>query len=123
MPRKNTSTLYEPAEEGAVAEQVYDPRVWVVTVTMFVLQLNTHTIVSAPTPTPFAVSVPETVNGEPGDGVDVEGDAVSMVETGLVSEPVWRFRVIVPDPLNVTRVGSFEPEHTSPPEQLQLESV
>jgi len=102
LPRKNTSTLYGPGVVGAVAEQVYDPRAWVVTVTMFVLQLNTHTTVSAPTPTPFAVSVPETVNGEPGDGVDVEGDAVSMVETGLVSEPVWRSRVIVPGPLNVT---------------------
>ena len=81
---------------------VYDPPDPVVTVWMFVLQLNTHTIVSPLTPTPFAVSDPETVNGEPGDGVDVEGDAVSMVETGLVSEPVWRFRVIVPGPLNVT---------------------
>jgi hypothetical protein len=69
---------------------------------MFVLQLNTHTTVSPLTPTPFAVNDPETVNGEPGDGVDVEGDAVSMVETGLVSEPVLRSRVIVPGPLNVT---------------------
>ena len=102
MPRKNTSTLYGPGVVGAVAEQVYVPRAWVVTVTMFVLQLNTHTIVSAPTPTPFAVNFPETVNGEPGDGVDVEDDAVSVVETGLLSEPVLRFRVIVPEPLIVT---------------------
>ena len=83
---------------------VYDPSDPVVAVTMFVLQLKTHTIFSLTTPFPFDVNVnfPETVNGEPGVGVDVEGDAVSMVEAGLVSEPVWRFNVIVPAPLNVT---------------------
>ena len=83
---------------------VYGPSDSVVTVWMFVLQLNTHTIFSLGTPAPFDVNVnfPETVNGEPGDGAGVEGDAVSNVETGLVSEPVWRFSVIVPGPLNVT---------------------
>ena len=89
---------------------------------MFVLQLNTHTTVSAPTPTPFAVSDPETVNGEPGDGVGVEGDAVSMVETGLVSEPVWRFRVIVPGPVKETGVRSPDPAQDRSPEQAQLET-
>ncbi len=100
---------------GAVAVQVYDPSVGlVVAVTMFVLQLNTHTIGSFPTPTPFAVRVPETVNVAPPPvepGVDT---AVSEVETGLLSEPVFRFSVILPGPLNVTRVGSFEPEQVRP---------
>ena len=93
--------------------------------TMFVLQLKTHTIFSPLTPFPFDVNVnfPETVNGEPGVGVDVEGDAVSIVELGLVSEPVLRVSVIVPDPLNLTVVGSFEPEHVNPPVQVQLDTV
>jgi hypothetical protein len=88
-----------------------------------VLHPNTNAIVLPPTPAPFAVSFPETVNVVPFPvelGVE---NAVSEVEMGLVSEPVLRFNVIVPGPSNVTVVGSFEPEHTSPPEQLQLESV
>jgi hypothetical protein len=90
---------------------------------MFVLQLNTHTIGSPLTPLPPSVSVPETVNGEPGVGLDGVAEAVSIVELGLVSEPVLRFRVIVPGPVSVTVVGSFEPEHANPPAQLQLENV
>ena len=106
--------------------QVYAPAFapdWVVTVTMFVLQLNTHTIGSPVTPLPPSVSVPATTNDEPGDGLGGVAEAVSIVELGLVSEPVLRFSVIVPEPLSVIRVGSFEPEHTSPPEQFQLKSV
>jgi hypothetical protein len=36
---------------------------------------------------------------------------------------VWRFNVIVPGPVNVTVIGLFEPEHASPPEQLQFEKA
>ncbi len=106
--------MYEPAEAGAVAVYVYDPIdpvELVVTVTMLLLHPNTNTIVSPPTPTPFAVNVPDTVN-VPGDGYDTE--AVSEVETGLLSEPAFRFSVIFPGPLNVTGVGSFEPEQVRP---------
>jgi hypothetical protein len=90
--------------------------------TMFVLQLKTHTICSVESP-PFGVSVPETVNDDPGVGLDGAAEAVSIVETGFDRDPVLRFRVIVPGPVNETVVGSFEPEHASPPKQLQLESV
>jgi len=107
---------------GAVPVQVYDPSGWVVTVSMFVLQLNTHTIGSPLTPTPFAVKLSETVNGELGVGVDDEGDAVSVVETGLLSEPVLKLRVIVPGPVKETSVRSFDPAQDNPPEQTQLET-
>ena len=90
---------------------------------MFVLHPNTSTIVLPLTPFPFAVNDPETVNDVPGDGFDCDEEAVKEVETGLLSEPILRFSVIVPEPSNVIRVGLFEPEHTSPPEQFQLESV
>ena len=106
--------MYEPAEVGAVVVYVYDPIdpvELVVIVTILLFHPNTNTIVSPPTPTPFAVNVPDTVN-VPGDGYDEE--AVSEVETGQVSEPILRFSVIFPGPLNVTRVGSFEPEQVRP---------
>jgi hypothetical protein len=106
--------LYEPAEEGAVAVYVYDPLDRVLTVTMFVLHPNTNTIVSLPTPPPFAVRLPEAVNVVPVPvelGVDT---AVSEVETGQVSEPDLRTNVIFPGPSNVTCVGSFEPEQARP---------
>jgi hypothetical protein len=81
---------------------------------MFVLQLNTHTIGSFPTPSPFAVRVPETVIVVPSP-VDPGGNtAVSEVDSGLLSEPVFRFSVIFPGPLNMTRVGSFDPEQVRP---------
>ena len=108
---------------GAIAVYVYDPSALVVTVTVFEVQPNTNTIVSPPTPPPFAVSVPETVKEVPCTGFAGDAEVISEVETGLESEPVLRFIVIVPGPLNVTRVGSFKPEHANPPEQLQLESV
>ena len=88
-------------------------------VKMFVLQLNTHTIGSPLTPPPFAVNDPVTETDDP----LTDAAAVSEVETGLLSEPVLRFSVIVPEPVNVTVVGSFEPEHTNPPVQVQLENV
>jgi hypothetical protein len=95
--------LYEPGEGGAVAVQLYDPSDCVVTVIAFVLHPNTTTIVRPPTPAPFAVNVPETVNiVPPCIELGVE-NAVSEIETGLVSDPVFRFSVIVPGPLNVTR--------------------
>jgi hypothetical protein len=106
--------LYEPAEVGAVVVYVYDPTdpvELVVTETTLLLHPNTNTTVSPPTPTPFAVNIPDTVK-VPGDGYEAE--AVSEVETGLGSEPVLRFNVIFPGPLNVTIVGSFEPEQVSP---------
>jgi hypothetical protein len=94
-------------------------------VTTLGLHPNTKTSVSPVTPPPFAVKAPETVNDEPEDGFVGEDEAVSIVETGSVSviELVLRFRVTVPKPVNETVVGSFEPEHVSPPEQLQLERV
>jgi hypothetical protein len=50
-----------------------------------------------------------------------DADAVSEVEAGFVSTPLFKFNVMVPGPLTTTMVGSFEPEHVNPPEQLQLE--
>jgi hypothetical protein len=106
--------LYEPGVVGAVAVQVYDPSDRVVLVTMLVLQLNTHTIGSFPNPPPLAVRAPETVNVVP-PPVEPDGNiAVSEVDTGLLSEAVFRFSVILPGPLNVTKVGSFEPEQVRP---------
>jgi hypothetical protein len=102
---------------------VYEPSNAVVTVTMFVLHPNTNTIVSPPTPPPFAVNDPETVN-DVATSVELGVDnAVSEVEVGFDSDPVLKFNVIVPGPLNVTRVGSLEPEQANPPEQPQLDSV
>jgi hypothetical protein len=99
---------------GAVPVQAYDPSARVVLVTMLVLQLNTHTIGSFPNPPPLAVRTPETENVVPSP-VEPGGDtAVSEVETGLLNEPVSRFSVILPGPLNVTTVGSFEPEQVRP---------
>ena len=115
--------MYEPGVVGAVPAQVYAPPVVVVAMTMFVFELNTQTIGSGVTPTPPSVNVPVTVNGEPGVGADGVAEAVSIVELGLVSEPVLRVSVIVPGPLNVTIVGSFEPEHVNPPVQVQLDTV
>jgi hypothetical protein len=94
-----------------------------VTVNVFEFHPKTSTVCSPPKPIPFAVSVPETVKDVPRAGFAGDAVAVSEVETGLVSEPVLRFNVIVPGALNVARVGSFEPEHASPPVQLQLETV
>ena len=108
---------------GAVAEQVYDPSACVVAVTMFVLQLKTHTIVSPPTPPPFAVSVPETVNDVPPETELGVAEAVKDVETGFDRDPVLRFRVIEPGPETVTTVGSLESKHDNPPEQVQLANV
>jgi hypothetical protein len=91
---------------------------------MFVLHPNTNTIVSLPRAVPFVnVNLPETVNVVPACVEFGVENAVSDVERGLLSEPVLRFNVIFPGPLNVTRVGSFEPEQVRPLEQLQLESV
>jgi hypothetical protein len=56
-------------------------------------------------------------------GFGGDAEAESEVETGFDNEPVFRFKVIVPGPVNVTVVGLLEPEHATPPEQLQLESV
>ena len=89
---------------------------------MFVLQLNTHTIGSLEPP-PFGVSVPETVTDEPGVGLGGVAEAVSIVETGFDRDPILTFRVIVPGPVKETVVGSFDPEHANPPEQLQLDTV
>jgi hypothetical protein len=106
-----------------VAVYVYDPSDAVVTVTMFEFHPKTSTICFPLTPAPFAVNLPETVNVvPPWIELGVE-NAVSEVETGLPSEPVLSFSVIVPGPLNVTRVGSLELEQANPPEQPQLESV
>ena len=102
---------------------VYDPPDPVVTVTMLVLHPNTNTIVSPLTPLPSAVSVPETVNDDPGVGVDGAAEAVSMVETGFDKDPDLRVNRTIPGPLNVAIVGSFDPEHVNPPEQVQLETV
>jgi hypothetical protein len=90
---------------------------------MLEFQPNTKTTVSPLTPIPFAVNIPETVNVAPGAGFVGEAETVNEVETGFESDPVFRFKVIVPGPVNVTVVGLFEPEHASPPEQLQLENV
>lgn len=38
-------------------------------------------------------------------------------------DPVFRFNVIVPGPVNDAVVGSFEAEQDNPPIQLQLENV
>jgi len=86
-----------------------------------VLHPNTNTIVSLPRAVPFVnVNLPETVNVVPACVEFGVENAVSDVERGLLSEPVLRFNVIFPGPLNVTRVGSFEPEQVRPLEQLQL---
>jgi hypothetical protein len=90
---------------------------------MFVFQLNTHTIGSGTLiPFPPSVSVPVTVNDELGVGLDGVAEAVSIVELGLVSEPVWRFSVIVPGPVKETGVRSPDPAQDRPPEQTQLET-
>lgn len=103
---------------GVVAVQLYDPPDWVGTVMMFVLQLNTHTIGSVES-APFGVSVPITVTDEP----LTDAEAVSEVETGLLSEPILRFRVIEPAPDTVTTVGSLAPKQDNPLEQVQLAKV
>ncbi len=100
-----------------------DPSACVVTVTMLELHANTNTICAPPKPTPFAVSMPETVNCAPPCTVLGVAITVKDVEMGFESDAVFRFSVIVPGPANVTTVGLFEPEHVKPPEQLQLESV
>ena len=102
---------------------VYDPPDPVVTVTILVLHPNTKTIVSPLSPFPPAVSVPETVNDDAGVGLGGAAEAVSMVETGLDKDPDLRVNRTVPGPLNVAIVGSFDPEHVNPPEQVQLETV
>jgi hypothetical protein len=90
---------------------------------MFESQPKTNTTVSPLTPTPFAVNDPETANVVPPCIELGVAEAVNEVEMGFDSEPVLRFKVIVPGPLNVTRVGLFEPEQVRPLEQLQLEGV
>jgi hypothetical protein len=91
-------------------------------VTTFVLQLNTHTIGSVESP-PFGVSVPETVTGEPGAGLDGGPEAVSIVETGFDRAPDLKFNVSVPGQVTVTIVGSMELAHANPVGQVQLENV
>jgi hypothetical protein len=56
-------------------------------------------------------------------GFDGVAETVNDVDVGFVSDPVFKFNVSVPGPVNVTWVGSFEPEHVRPLEQLQLERV
>ncbi len=72
------------------------------TVTSFVLQPNTNTIVLPPNPAPFAVKVPDTVNVVSWEGFEGVAEAVREVDMGFVSDPVFRVNVIVPGPLNVT---------------------
>ena len=122
-PRKNTSTLYGPGIGGAVAVSEYPPVELVIAVTTAVLQLNTRTIVSPSFPTPFSVRLPETVNVLPWDGLGGVVKAVREVEIEFDKDPVLRFKVIVPGPRNVTRVGSFDPEQVKSPMQLQLDIV
>jgi hypothetical protein len=109
---------------GAVAVQVYDPSGWVVTVAMFMLQLNTHSIGSLPIPTPFETSLnlPETVNIVPCVGFKVEGVAVMLVWAGDGIEPDFKVNVMVPGPVNVTGVRSPDPPHDRPLVQAQLET-
>jgi len=101
----------------------YPPVGFVVVVTTAVLQLNTRMILSPPFPIPFAVRLPDSVNTLPRDGFRGVAKAVKEVETGFDKEPVLRFKVIVPGPRNVTRVGSFDPEQVKSPMQLQLDIV
>ena len=115
--------MYEPGVVGAVPAQVYAPPVVVVAMTMFVFELNTHTIGSGVTPTPPSVNVPVTVNGEPGVRVDGVAEAVSIVETGFDKDPDLRVNRTVPGPLNVAIVGLLDPEHVNPSEQVQPENV
>lgn len=122
-PRKNASTLNGPGVGGALAVCEYPPVEFVVAVTTAVLQLNTRIIVSPSFPTPFSVRIPETVNVLPWDGLGGVAKAVSEVETGFDKRPVLRFKVIVPGPRNVTRVGSFDPEQVKSPMQSQLDIV
>jgi hypothetical protein len=88
---------------------------------MFESQPKTNTTVSPLTPTPFAVNDPETVNVVPPCIELGVAEAVNEVETGLVSEPVLKFMVIVPGPPIETKTTLLEPEHDNPPEQLQFE--
>ena len=122
-PRKNASTLYGLGVDGAVAVYEYPPVEFVSAVTSAVSQLNTRIIVSPSFPTPFAARIPETVNEPPWDGVGGVAKAVREVETEFDKEPVLRFKVIVPGPRNVTKVGSFDPEQVKSPMQLQLDIV
>ncbi len=66
--------------------------------TMFVLQLNTHSIGSLPTPAPdeTSLNLPETLNMVPCVGVEFEGIAVMLVWAGDGIEPDCKFNVIVP---------------------------
>ena len=122
-PRKNASTLYGPGLDGAVVGYEYPPVEFVIAVSTAVLQLNTTTIVSPSFPTPFSVRIPETVNVLPWDGLGGVAVAVREVETEFDKEPIFKFKVIVPGPRNVTRVGSFDPEHVKSPMQFQLDIV
>jgi len=101
-----------------------DPPVRVVTVTMLVLQLNTHTIGSLPIPAPVetSVNVPETVNMLPCIGVKVEGVAVMLVWAGDGIDPGCKVNVIVPGPVNETGVTSLDPPQDRPLEQTQLKT-
>lgn len=81
---------------------MYEPLPSVVTVTSLVLQPNTNTTVFPPNPVSFAVRVPETVIVVPLDGFDGVAEAVREVDTGFVSDPIFRFNVIVPGPINGT---------------------
>ena len=53
--------------------------------------------------------------------VDDDVVTVNIVEVELTNVRFSKFNVIVPGPVNVTEVELPEPEHSSPPEQLQLE--
>ena len=55
--------------------------------------------------------------------LEVDDTIEDVVETEFVCVWACRFNVIVPGPVSVTMVEMLEPEHVSPPEQLQLESV
>jgi len=94
-----------------------------VTIAISVFQLNTNTIVSLPTPAPFAVNAPETVRDVPPITEPGVAEAVNEVEIGFDNDPVLRFSVIEPEPVTVTTVGSVDSAQDNPPEQLQLSNV
>jgi hypothetical protein len=90
-----------------------------VTATIFEFQPKTRRICFPPSPAPPAVNDPETVNDDPACNELGDADAVNDVETGLESDPVFKFKVIEPGPVAVTSVTSFDPEQAKPPLQIQ----
>ena len=71
------------------------------------------------------------VNVELDDDTVVRNESVFVrvaegnIEIADVVDVNWgcRFKVIVPGPVKFTAVEMFEPEQSSPPEQLQLETA